>query len=196
MFGSWLRRIPIPTDVVSRVRFWLEADRLGPDIALTHWQLHFKSTMRKLCKRRFKRFGDGAEFRAGAYAEACSKISIGNRVIVRPGSFLFADPAKDGAGIFIADDVLLGPSVYLYTNNHEFSKHDTPIIEQGYPESTLLDSIYIERGAWIGANVVILPGVTIGANSVVGAGSVVTKSVPPGVVVAGNPAQMIKDSNE
>ena len=85
VFGSRLSRIPIPTDVVSRVRFWLNADRLGPDIALTHWQLHFKSTMRKLCKRRFKRFGDGAEFRPGAYAEACSKISIGDRVVVIAG---------------------------------------------------------------------------------------------------------------
>ena len=192
MFGSWLRQIPIPTDVVSRVRFWLNADRLGPDIALTHWQLHFKSTMRKLCKRRFKRFGIGSEFRAGSYAEACSKISIGNRVVVRPGSFLFADPTKDGGGIFIADDVLLGPCVYLYTNNHKFSEYGTPIIEQGYPEATMLDSIYIECGAWIGANVVILPGVTIGENSVVGAGSVVTRSVPPRVVVVGNPARIIK----
>ena len=192
MFGSWLRQIPIPTDIVSRVRFWLNADRLGPDIALTHWQLHFKSTMRKLCKRRFKSFGDGAEFRAGAYAEACSKISIGNRVVVRPGSFLFADPTKDGGEIFIADDVLLGPCVHLYTNNHKFSEYGTPIIEQGYPEATMLDSIYIERGAWIGANVVILPGVTIGANSVVGAGSVVTRSVPPRVVVVGHPARITK----
>ena len=148
--------------------------------------------MRKLCKRRFKSFGDGAEFRAGAYAEACSKISIGNRVVVRPGSFLFADPTKDGGEIFIADDVLLGPCVHLYTNNHKFSEYGTPIIEQGYPEATMLDSIYIERGAWIGANVVILPGVTIGANSVVGAGSVVTRSVPPRVVVVGHPARIIK----
>ena len=192
MFGSWLRQIPIPTDIVSRVRFWLNADRLGPDIALTHWQLHFKSTMRKLCRRRFKRFGDGAEFRAGAYAAACSKISIGNRVVVRPGSFLFADQRKDGGEIFIADDVLLGSCVHLYTNNHKFSEYGTPIIEQGYPEATMLDSIYIECGAWIGANVVILPGVTIGSNSVVGAGSVVTRSVPPRVVVVGNPARIIK----
>ena len=192
MFGSWLRQIPIPTDLVSRVRFWLNADRLGPDIALTHWQLHFKSTMRKLCRRRFKRFGDGAEFRAGAYAAACSKISIGNRVVVRPGSFLFADQRKDGGEIFIADDVLLGSCVHLYTNNHKFSEYGTPIIEQGYPEATMLDSIYIECGAWIGANVVILPGVTIGSNSVVGAGSVVTRSVPPRVVVVGNPARIIK----
>ena len=196
MFGSRLSQIPIPTDVASRVRFWLNADRLGPDIALTHWQLHFKSTMRKLCKRRFKRFGDGAEFRPGSYAQACSKISIGNRVVVRPGSFLFADPAIDGGSIEIENDVLLGPGIYMYTNNHNYADRRIPIIDQGHHVGTYLDSICIKSGAWIGANVVLLPGVTIGANSVVGAGSVVTKSVPPGVVVAGNPARVIKNESQ
>ena len=71
--------------------------------------------------RKFKYFGEGAEFRPGAYAEACSKISIGNNVVIRPGTFLFADPMDGGAGIVIEDQVLIGPSVHLYTNNHEFS---------------------------------------------------------------------------
>ncbi|MGL5048160.1 MAG: DapH/DapD/GlmU-related protein, partial [Shewanella sp.] len=55
-----------------------------------------------------------------------------------------------------------------------------------------VEPVLICRGAWIGANAIILPGVTIGANSVVGAGSVVTKDVPPYVVVAGLLAKIIK----
>ena len=53
-------------------------------------------------------------------------------------------------------------------------------------------SIVIEDGAWIGAGAIILPNVVVGARSVVGAGSVVTRSVPPGCVVAGNPARLLR----
>jgi acetyltransferase-like isoleucine patch superfamily enzyme len=64
-----------------------------------------------------------------------------------------------------------------------------PIINQGtYPPKAVI----LKRGCWIGANAIILPGVIIGENSVIGAGSIVTKSIPGGVVAAGNPAKIIK----
>jgi len=194
-FGKHMYRLPVPLDFFSRVNFWNQADRIGPDIASTHWQLYFNSTMNKLCKRRFKEFGFKSEFRPGSYAVACSKISIGDRVVVRPGSFLFADPTEGGGEIVIENDVLLGSGIHIYTNNHEFSNTQIPIREQGYPLATILDSVTIKCGSWIGANSIILPGVTIGANSVVGAGSVVTKSVPAGVLAAGNPARVIRNLN-
>jgi acetyltransferase-like isoleucine patch superfamily enzyme len=180
-------------DILDRIRFWRKADRIGPDILLTHWRLYFKTTMRELCVEKFKYFGDRAEFRPGAYAEACSKISIGNNVVIRPATFLFADPAEGGGGIVIEDDVMIGAGVHFYTNNHEFSDVSKPIIEQGYPKTTLSDSITLRRGCWIGACVIILPGVEVGENTVVGAGSVVTKSVPPHTVAVGNPAKVIKE---
>lgn len=179
-------------EILDRIRFWRDGDRIGPDILLTHWRLYFKSTMRKLCIEKFKYFGDGAEFRPGAYAEACSKIEIGNNVVIRPGTFLFGDPTEGGGGIIIEDKVLIGPGVHFYTNNHEFSDVSETIFEQGYPEPTLSDSIILRRGCWIGAGVIILPGVEVGENAVVGAGAVVTKSVPPRVVFAGNPGRIIK----
>lgn len=179
-------------EISSRIRFWRNADRIGPDVLLTHWRLYFKTTMRKLCVDKFKYFGGGAEFRPGAYAEACSKISIGNNVVIRPGTFLFADPTEGGGGIIIEDDVMMGAGVHFYTNNHEFSDVTKPIIEQGYPEPTQSDSITLRRGCWIGACAIILPGVEVGENAVVGAGTVVTKSVPPRVVFAGNPGRTIK----
>ncbi len=180
-------------ELFSRIRFWNEADRIGPDILLTHWRLHYKSTMRQLCRDKFKFFGEGAEFRPGAYAEACSKIEIGRNVVIRPGTHLFADPTDGGGGIIIEDGVLIGCGVHIYTNNHEFTDPNIPIIDQGYPIPNIQNSIIIKCGSWIGANTIILPGVIVGENAVVGAGSVVTKSIPQKVVAAGNPARVIKN---
>ena len=176
-------------EVVNRIRFWRNVNRIGPDILGTHWMLYFKSTMLKLCKDKFEYFDDTAEFRPGAYAICCSKISIGRRVVIRPESMLFADPREGGAGITIEDDVLLGSGVHFYVNNHKFENPNLPIIDQGHMESK---SIILKRGCWIGANCILLPGVTVGENSVVGAGSVITRSIPPRVMVAGNPAKMIR----
>lgn len=184
------------SEILDRIRYWRNTDRIGPDILLTHWRLYFKSTMRKLCIKKFKSFGDGAEFRAGAYAEACSKISIGNHVVIRPGTFLFADPRDGGGGINIEDKVLIGAGVHFYTNNHEFSDTNIPIYNQGYPEPKLSDSIVLRRGCWVGAGAIILPGVEIGENSVIGAGTIVTKSVPARVVFAGNPGKIIRNLHD
>lgn len=179
-------------ELAERLKYWQTADRIGPDIPLHHFKLHFKSSMRKLCSKKFKYFGLGAEFRPGAYAEACSKISIGDYVVIRPGTFLFADPTPGGGAIIIEDKVLIGSGVHFYTNNHQFGDTNVPIYDQGYPAASEDNSVLIRRGCWIGANAIILPGVEVGGNSVVGAGSVVTKTVPANVVVAGNPARLVR----
>jgi len=160
----------------ERIRFWRAADRLGPDIPWTHWRLHFKSTMLTLCQRKFRRFPATAEFRPGAYAVACSKIAIGERVVIRPGTILMADPRPEGAGIVIEDGVLIGSGVHIYAANHRFDDPTRPIIDQGHTPS---QPVILRQGCWIGANAVLLAGVEIGENSVIGAGSIVTKSTPP-----------------
>jgi len=180
-----------PGEFIGRINFWRQADRLGPDILLTHWRLHFKSQMRILCKSKFKYFGDGAEFRPGAYAESCSKISIGKDVVIRPGTYLFADPSPNGAGITIEDGVLIGSGVHFYTCNHRFSNPDIPIIDQGYPPPTDNDKIIVRKGSWIGAGAIILPGVEIGENAIIGAGTVVNKSVPRGKVCVGSRGRLM-----
>jgi acetyltransferase-like isoleucine patch superfamily enzyme len=104
---------------------------------------------------------------------------------------LYADPRDGGGTITIEDNVLIGAGVHLYTNNHEFRNPNIPIINQGYPRASLSDSIILRKGSWIGAGVIIMPGIEIGENAVVGAGSIVTKSLSPRNVYAGNPAIMI-----
>ena len=76
-------------DIYNKIKADGRMDRIGPDVPFTHWQLHYKKRMIELCKRKFRKFSEGAEFRAGAYAVGCSQIEIGKRVIIRPQSMLF-----------------------------------------------------------------------------------------------------------
>ncbi len=180
-------------EIQKRISFWRNSDRVGQDIPLTYWRLYFKSEMVKLCEEKFAHFGPNAEFRPGAYADVCSKIYIGRNVVIRPATFLFADPRDGGGTIKIEDDVLIGSGVHLYTNNHAFSDISVPIYQQGYPLPSSTDSIVLRKGCWIGAGCIILPGVEIGENSVIGAGSVVTRNIPPRVVAYGNPAMVVRE---
>lgn len=106
-------------------------------------------------------------------------INIGKNVFINHGcTFL------DLGGITIEDDVLIGPQVCIITENHP--------VDPTQRKSLDLKSITIKRNAWIGANATILPGVTIGENSVVAAGAVVTNGVPANTIVGGVPAKEIK----
>ena len=177
-------------ELLNKRKFDIYSDRLGPDCPFTHWRLYFKKTMKLLCKQKFKHFPDSAEFRAGAYAIACSKIYLGENVIIRPTTMIFADPREGDAGsVIIENNVMLGSGVHIYVGNHRFDLANKNIIDQGHSPA---QTVVLKEGCWLGANVVVLPGVTIGKNSVVGAGSIVTKSVSDRVVVAGNPAKVIK----
>lgn len=173
----------------NRWQFWQNADRIGPDIPSNYWRLFFRSLMVKLCKDKFFFFGERAEVRPGAYIIGCSKISLGARVVLRPNTMIFAESKDINPSVIIEDDVMLGSGVHIYVNNHSFKRTDLPIIDQGHSP---VKQVILRKGCWIGANVIILPGVIIGQNTVVGAGSIVTKSIPDKVVAAGNPAKIIK----
>ena len=92
------------------------------------------------------------------------------------------------AGVSIGSNVIMGPSVKIYTRNHNFARKDIPIANQG----KLTKPTVIGDDVWIGANVIILPGVSVGKGCVLGAGSVISKDIPEYAVVVGNPAKIIK----
>ena len=93
-------------------------------------------------------------------------------------------------GVTIGKDVMMGPYVVIYTQNHCTKDTETPMRLQGMLE---IQPVTIEDDVWIGARVCILPGVTIGKGSIIGACAVVTKDVPPYSVVVGNPGRVIKN---
>lgn len=90
----------------------------------------------------------------------------------------------DRGGITLEEGVFIGPNVNLITENHA----EEPELRHNVYGRPIL----IRRNAWIGACSVVLPGVTIGENAIVGAGSVVTHDVPADTIVAGNPARVIR----
>lgn len=96
----------------------------------------------------------------------------------------------DGGGVEIGDRVFIGPNVGIYTANHPT---DVRRREKGYEWAL---PVKIGNKVWIGGGVTILPGVTIGDNTVIAAGSVVTKDIPANVVAAGNPCKVIKEAEE
>src|SRR5229473_1422715 len=102
-------------------------------------------------------------------------VVVGNRVTLKCGVQLWD-------GIRLEDDVFVGPNATFTNDPMPRSKHHL----QKYPETL------IRQGASIGANATILPGITVGRRALVGAGAVVTRSVPPYAVVVGNPARIVR----
>jgi len=93
------------------------------------------------------------------------------------------------SNVEIGRNVMMGPDVKIYTINHNFKRIDIPMNEQGFQKSK---KVIIEDDVWIGANVIILPGVKIGTGSILGAGAVISKNVEPYSIMAGNPARKVK----
>lgn len=106
-----------------------------------------------------------------------NNVKIGRNVTIMNNALFMA-----AGGITIEDDVLVAANAQLISNNHDL--YDHPVLT--------CKPVRLKRNCWIGAGATILPGVTVGENSVVGAGAVVTKDVEDNTVVGGNPARVIK----
>lgn len=107
-------------------------------------------------------------------------IRVGRNVFVNQNCTFY-----DLGGLDIADDVMIGPNVSIITTGH-------PIAPSQRHAAVVAKPIVIERNVWIAAGATLIGGVTVGENSVVAAGSVVTKDVPPNTLVGGNPARLIR----
>jgi maltose O-acetyltransferase len=125
--------------------------------------------------------GEATEIRPPLYCEYGFQLLIGARTFVNFGLM-----ALDVATITIGDDVQIGPSVQLLTPTHPIE----PDLRRSKLEAAL--PITIGDNAWLGGGVIVLPGVSIGANTVVGAGSVVVNDLPADVVAVGNPARIVR----
>lgn len=113
-------------------------------------------------------------------ADFGKNIKIGKNVFINSGCRF-----QDQGGITIGDGSLIGHNVVLATINHDYDPKNRGTM--------FLKPIVLETNSWIGSNATILPGITIGENSVVAAGSVVTKDVPANTIVAGNPAKFMSN---
>ncbi|MEA2213615.1 MAG: hypothetical protein QOF83_3563 [Solirubrobacteraceae bacterium] len=105
-------------------------------------------------------------------------VIVGDRVTIKSGVFLWN-------GLRVGDDVFIGPQATFTNDPFPRSRHDFECLPT-----------VLERGASIGAGAVLLPGVQVGEHAMVGAGSVVTRDVPPGAVVVGNPARVLRTLRE
>ena len=126
--------------------------------------------------------GPDSEVRPPFYCDYGSQIRIGERTFVN-----FGLVALDPAPITIGSDVQIGPNVQLLTPTHPI---DPDLRREKWEGARPID---IADNVWLGGGVIVLPGVSIGENTVVGAGAVVTRDVPAGVVVVGNPARVIRE---
>ena len=113
-------------------------------------------------------------------ADFGKNIKLGKNVFINSGCRF-----QDQGGITIGDGSLIGHNVVLATINHDYDPKNRGTMH--------LKPIVLEKNSWIGSNATILSGITIGENSIVAAGSVVTKNVPPNTIVAGNPAKFMSN---
>ncbi|ORT51011.1 maltose acetyltransferase [Vibrio sp. qd031] len=123
-----------------------------------------------------------------AYLEPPFRCDYGSNIIAGKNFYAnFNCVILDVARVYIGDNVMLAPNVQIYTAGHPLEKVSR--VDEGVEFGT---EIHIGHNVWIGGGAIICPGVRIGDNSVIGAGSVVTKDVPANMVAAGNPCKVIK----
>jgi NDP-sugar pyrophosphorylase family protein len=165
-----------------------------------------------IAARGFESFGKGSRILLPFRVLGASKISIGSRVLIGAGSWLIV-PVEDAPrpalvihdrvrmnqtsisavrSVVIEEAVAIARGCYISDHSHGFDKPDVPVRDQPIGR---IAPVRICRGAWLGQNVVVLPGVTIGEGAVIGANSVVRDDVPPRSIAVGAPARVVRQLN-
>ena len=147
---------------------------------------------------------DGCLIKLGVYvAESCLIKSCGKNIVIESGAHIPFHKVEigDNSGIgyraflgsvIIGKDVMMGPDVIIVSRNHVTRRTDIPMRLQGGDEEK---PVSIADDVWIGARVIILPGINVGHGVIIAADSAVTRDIPDYAVVAGNPAKVIKMRN-
>ena len=139
----------------------------------------------KIIRKVFAEVGNNCYIEPPFHANWGCNMHVGNNFYSN-----FNLTVVDDADIYIGDNVMIAPNVVIATGTHPICPK---LREKGYQYNL---PVHIGNRVWIGAGTIILPGVTIGDDSVIGAGSVVTKNIPSGVVAVGNPCRVLREINE
>ena len=134
----------------------------------------------------FKKCGEGVIVANTCRIYVSNNITIGNNVRIGDNNLI-----SGLGGITIGNNVVTGPDVTIWTANHNYEE----ATKLPYDEDVILRPVTIEDNVWIGAKAIIVPGITIKEGAVVAMGAVVTKNVPKGAIVGGNPAKVLKYRN-
>ena len=141
---------------------------------------------KELLKEMFASIGDDCYVETPFHANWGGKnVHFGNNVYAN-----FNLTLVDDCDIYVGNNVMLGPNVVLSSGTHPIE----PKLRSKQAQYNL--PIHIEDNVWIGANCVVMPGITIGKNSIIGAGSVVTKDIPSDVIAVGSPCKVIREIND
>ena len=155
---------------------------IGKNLPISGYPFGGKLTREITCRYIFEKCGNNINVEHGA------SFGKGNHIIIGDNSGIGINARLPNA-ITIGRDVLMGPDVVVFATSHRFEDVTQPMRTQGFTD---LQPVNIEDDVLIGTRVIIMPGVTIGKGSIVGAGAVVTKDVPPYAIVGGVPAKIIK----
>lgn len=140
----------------------------------------------KLMKEMFAEIGEGCYIEPPFYANFGGKhVHLGKNIY-----FNFGTTMVDDTHIYVGDYTMFGPNVTVATAEHPILPEPR---QQGYQYNM---AVHIGKNCWLGAGVIILPGITIGDNVVIGAGSIVTKNLPDNVIAVGNPCKILREVNE
>lgn len=140
----------------------------------------------KLLKEVFAEVGEGCTVETPVNANwGCKHVHLGKGIYIN-SNVTFVDDAE----IYIGDYTMISPNVVLTTSGHPI----LPVLRENHYVYNL--PIHVGKNVWIGSNVSIMPGITIGDNSVIGAGSVVTNDIPKNVVAFGVPCRVIREIGE
>lgn len=140
----------------------------------------------ELLKKMLGKVGEGCYIEPPFYSNWSGKhVFFGNNVYAN-----FSLTLVDDSNIFVGDNVMFGPNVTVATAGHPIAPEYR---KQGYQYNA---DVRIGNNVWIGAGAIIMPGVSIGDDSVIGGGSVVTRNIPSGVVAVGNPCRVLREIGE
>ncbi len=172
---------PMDPDILKEQLVYL--DTLNEYNAIPHVQLEKREAY---LKTMFAEIGEGCYVESPLRSNmGCRHVHFGNNVYAN-----FNLTLVDDTHIYVGDNTMFGPNVTIATAGHPI---DPELRERGLQYNM---PVKIGRNCWLGAGVIVMPGVTIGDNVVIGAGSIVTKDIPSNVVAVGNPCRVMREVGE